>query len=99
MLLGQGSDYNSVDKEGWTPLHSAAKAGFLNVVRLLVESGASTTAETNNGKIPLWFAAAEGNLNVVAYLISQKHDTYSLLMDRKVGAETSLCFNFSQPSS
>ena len=84
VLLGQGSDYNSVDKEGWTPLHSAAKAGYLNVVKLLVENGASTTAETNAGRIPLWHAAAEGNVKVVTFLLKQQHDSYSLLDDRKV---------------
>ncbi|XP_059080155.1 serine/threonine-protein phosphatase 6 regulatory ankyrin repeat subunit B-like [Tigriopus californicus] len=83
VLLGQGSDYTSVDKDGWTPMHSAAKAGFLNVVKLLVDSGASTLAETANGRIPLWYAASEGNVNVVTYLITQKHDSYSLLDDRK----------------
>ena len=71
-------------QEGWTPLHSAAKAGYLNVVKLLVESGAPTVAETANGRIPLWYAAAEGNLSVVTYLIQQSHDSYSLLEDRKV---------------
>ena len=65
-------------------MHSAAKAGYLNVVRLLVESGASSTAETGNGRIPLWYAAAEGNLAVVSYLIHQNHDSYALLSDRKV---------------
>ena len=58
------------------PMHSAAKAGYLNVVKLLVESGASTMAETSGGRVPLWYAAAEGNVNVVTYLISQKHDSY-----------------------
>lgn len=65
-------------------MHSAAKAGYLNVVKLLVESGASSTAETGNGRIPLWYAAAEGNLAVVSYLIHQNHDSYALLGDRKV---------------
>ena len=31
VLLGQGSDYNSVDGDGWTPLHSASRAGYLEV--------------------------------------------------------------------
>ena len=65
-------------------MHSAAKAGYLNVVKLLVESGASSTAETGQGRIPLWYAAAEGNLAVVSYLIHQNHDSYALLGDRKV---------------
>ena len=64
-------------------MHCAAKAGFLNVVKLLVESGASTTAETSNGRIPLWFATAESHLNVVTYLIQQNHESYDLLEDRK----------------
>ncbi len=65
-------------------MHSAAKAGYLNVVKLLVESGASSTAETTNGRIPLWYAAAEGNISEVTYLIQQPHETYELLDDRKV---------------
>ena len=64
-------------------MHCAAKAGYLNVVKLLVESGASTTAETSNGRIPLWFATAESHLNVVTYLIQQNHESYDLLEDRK----------------
>lgn len=54
------------------------------MVKLLVESGAPTTVQTNNGRIPLWFAAAESNMSVVSYLIKQQHDAYSLLDDRKV---------------
>ena len=33
-------------QNGWTPLHFASKAGFLNVVTLLIESGASPKFET-----------------------------------------------------
>ena len=54
------------------------------VVRLLVESGASTTSETDNGRVPLWYAAAESNLRVVNFLMQQPHDSYSLLEDQKV---------------
>ena len=75
---------NQTLQEGWTPLHSAAQAGHLDVVKLLTEAGSSTTAETVGGRIPIWFAAAENNLKVVTYLMQQPHDSYKLLEDRKV---------------
>ena len=43
-----------IRKDGWTPLHCAANAGHLNVVKHLVDSGASTKAETKDGRTPLW---------------------------------------------
>ena len=82
-------------QEGWTPLHSAAQAGHLDVVKLLTEAGSSTTAETVGGRIPIWFAAAENNLKVVTYLMQQPHDSYKLLEDRKVTTDIgSLIGNF-----
>ena len=71
-------------QDGWTPLHCAAQAGHLSVVKLLVESGSPTTAETSNGRTPLWFAASENKLKVVTYLIQREDDSYKLLEDRKV---------------
>ena len=65
-------------------MHCASQAGHLTVVKLLVESGSPTTAETSNGRTPLWFAASENKLKVVTYLIQREHDSYKLLEDRKV---------------
>ena len=47
-----------VPKNGWTPLHWAAKAGHLPVVRLLVESGAGPKHETVDNKMPISLAAS-----------------------------------------
>ena len=100
VLIGQGADLTTPDKEGWTALHCAASAGFLDVVKLLVESGASPDVNnfitfylfslalfqimTKNGRTALWYAASEGHNNVLYYLLREKHDSYSLLEDRRV---------------
>lgn len=54
VLIGQGADLNLSDNDGWMPIHYAAHAGFLDVVKLLVDSGSPSTAETNVGHVPLW---------------------------------------------
>ena len=47
VLIGQGADLTTPDKEGWTALHCAASAGFLDVVKLLVESGATSEVRSH----------------------------------------------------
>ena len=84
VLLGQGAEINATDKNGWTPLHCAARAGYLDVVKLLVESGASPKNETNLGSAPIWFAASEGHNDVLKYLMEKEHDTYALMEDKRV---------------
>ena len=54
VLLGQGAELNAKDKAGWLSLHYAAKSGFLNTVKLLVDNGSATTTQTSEGYIPLW---------------------------------------------
>ena len=39
---------------------------------------------TKNGRTALWYAASEGHNNVLYYLLREKHDSYSLLEDRRV---------------
>lgn len=71
-------------QENWTPLHCAAKAGYLEVVKLLVESGASPLAKTGKGLYPIWYAAAENHNHVLSYLMKTEHDSYGLLEDKDV---------------
>jgi ankyrin repeat protein len=73
-----------LSQNGWTPLHCAAKAGYLEVVKLLIESGACPKYETIENKMPISLAAGEGHLDVLGYLIQQDRDTESLLDDQKV---------------
>ena len=37
--LAAGTDVNSKDKDGWTPLHEAASEGHKQIVKLLVTKG------------------------------------------------------------
>jgi len=64
-----GVSLNVRNNEGFTPLHTAAFAGHLNVVRYLVSAGANVNARDKNGNTPLHLAAMWGNGGVVSYLV------------------------------
>ena len=69
MLLSKGSDVKargSFDKK--TPLHLAAKYGFVEIVKLLVAKGAGVDAKTESGKTALSLAIDEGHEEVVGVL-------------------------------
>ena len=55
-LLELGADINVRNYKEKTGLHYAAKAGFLNVINLLIEKGADLDATDNNGETPLFDA-------------------------------------------
>ena len=55
-LLELGADINVRNYKGKTGLHYAAKAGFLNVINLLIEKGADLDATDKNGETPLFDA-------------------------------------------
>lgn len=63
-LLGLEMDPNSTDKSGNTPLHTAAKNGYVRGGFILVNYGADTEVENKNGNTPLDLAEEAG----VAYL-------------------------------
>lgn len=55
-LLELGADINIQNYKGKTGLHCAAKAGFLKVVNLLIEKGATVDAIDKDGETPLFEA-------------------------------------------
>ena len=55
-LLELGADIDIQNYKGKTGLHCAAKAGFLKVINLLIENGATVDATDNDGETPLFEA-------------------------------------------
>jgi ankyrin repeat protein len=60
----KGADVKVVDKDGDTPLHSAASSGHWDVVKYLVEKGADVKAANKDGDIPLHLAVRYGHLHI-----------------------------------
>ncbi len=74
----------SVFQSGWTALHYAAKAGCLEVVSFLVESGASPCVECRAGWTPMQYTAQENHVETVIFLLRREKNTLRLLDDKKV---------------
>ena len=73
-LLDRGADPDAVinDASGSTALLAAAAQGQLEIVRLLLDAGATPDkARTNNGSTPLYTSAAGGHLAAARLLISR----------------------------
>jgi ankyrin repeat protein len=67
-LIARGADVN---KTGWTPLHYAASAGHVAIMRLLFEHHAFVDPESPNGTTPLMMAAQYGNAAAVKLLLDE----------------------------
>ncbi|XP_049910619.1 cyclin-dependent kinase 4 inhibitor C isoform X2 [Epinephelus moara] len=71
-LLEAGADPNIRDPVlRLTVTHDAAREGFINSVRELVDHGADINLVDEHGNLPLHLAAREGHLEVVQLLIGR----------------------------
>ena len=73
-LLAQGALVNAADTWGTTPLLAAARAGDLEVVRLLLKAGADVNGR-GGAMTPLAAAALQGNAPLVNLLLQHQADT------------------------
>ena len=74
--LEQGAKVDVREDRGWTPLMLAARAGRIEIVKLLVEKGADTKARSTSqtGSTVLCFAVESDNPELLAFLISHGAD-------------------------
>lgn len=73
ILIAAGAKTNiSNNEEGISPLAVAASEGYLNIIELLLESGANLSSSDNYQ--PLHVAAEEGHLDIVKFFISKGVD-------------------------
>lgn len=52
-FLGNGTNVNAKDENGYTPLHAASEYGRLELIEYLVEQGADVNIRDNDGDTPL----------------------------------------------
>jgi len=74
LLLEHRANPNAKGIDGYTPLHTAAHQGHVDVVKLLLEHGADPNARSINGYTPLHTAAFAGYVDVVKLLLEHGAD-------------------------
>lgn len=62
----------SVDKDGNTLLHLAARHGYTEVVEKLIKAGADVNIANRNGDTPLGLARRNGHREITEMLLNKK---------------------------
>merc|ERR1719458_2344911 len=70
-LIDIGADVNRKSVKGNTALHDCAESGSLEIMKLLIGSGARIDVDAY-GMTPLLAASVTGHLHIVEHLIGQR---------------------------
>ena len=62
------------DREGFKPVHLAARHGFTNMVNILLDNGANPEAKCNRGGTPLHYAVISNHIRIVKTLLAKGVD-------------------------
>jgi ankyrin repeat protein len=68
LLVEAGADVNARQHGGFTPLHSAANRGVIEIIDLLLDRGADPNAAAEDGRRPIDFARERGHAHVIEHL-------------------------------
>lgn len=68
LLVEAGADVNARQHGGFTPMHSAANRGIVEIIDLLLERGAAPESAADDGRRPIDFARERGHAHVVEHL-------------------------------
>ncbi|XP_067625980.1 ankyrin-3-like [Eurosta solidaginis] len=73
-LLKYGADVNALynSREGFTPLHSAAKYKQEEVAKLLISYEADINAQDKTGKTPIFYAIENADLKITKLLLTNR---------------------------
>lgn len=74
MQCAEEIDLDAHTQTGKTPLHLAAAKGFLDMVQILVNAGASLNEQDIEGNTPLHVASKEGYSELVEWLLGKSPD-------------------------
>jgi|SRR6516225_8206041 ankyrin repeat protein len=66
--IASGHDVNLRGENGSSALHAAAENGYLQIIRLLLDNGATIDARLDTGQTPLDLAKLAGNTEAVHLL-------------------------------
>jgi ankyrin repeat protein len=67
--LANGDDPDTADDGGWTPLISAASAGYAHVAGALIEAGANPKLATNENRTAFFYAVCRCHIQVIDLFI------------------------------
>lgn len=73
-LLDNGIDPNSINSEGDTPLHIAAKLGYLDITQLLISRNANFYIQNKDGNTPLHMAVEYNQEEIIDEFLSHNID-------------------------
>ena len=77
-LIGHGSDVNTTNNFGETPLMDAAYLGYTRMVKILLEHGAGVNLRSPDGETALHKAAQAGSVPVMEVLLDHGAEVHAV---------------------